>query len=144
MQLSYTAKAKKAVDIATRMSKTLHHNYIGTEHILVGLLKEGTGVAALVLNENNVELDKVLELIRELIAPAEGVQVVEADGHSPRARRVLEAAAKEAVRFHASEIGTEHILIAIIKEPDCVASRLLNTLSVILLKVYVDTLIAMG
>ncbi len=144
MQLSYTAKAKKAVDIATRMSKTLHHNYIGTEHILIGLLKEGTGVAALVLNENNVGLEKVVELIRELIAPAERVQVAEPDGYSPRARRVLEAAAKEAVRFHATEIGTEHILIAIIKEPDCVASRLLNTLSVNLQKVYVDTLIAMG
>ena len=65
MQTSYTAKAKKAIDIASRMSKSLHHNYIGTEHILLGLLKENTGVAAQILRDNGVELDKVLNLIEE-------------------------------------------------------------------------------
>ena len=69
MQTAYTAKAKKAIDIATRISKSLHHSYIGTEHILLGLLKEGTGVASQVLADNGVEYDKVLELIEELIAP---------------------------------------------------------------------------
>lgn len=71
MQTAYTAKAKKAIDIATRISKSLHHSYIGTEHILLGLLKEGTGVASQVLADNGVEYDKVLELIEELIAPGE-------------------------------------------------------------------------
>ena len=66
MQTAYTAKAKKAIDIATRISKSLHHSYIGTEHILLGLLKEGTGVASQVLADNGVEYDKVLELIEEL------------------------------------------------------------------------------
>ena len=144
MQLPYTAKAKKAVDLAGKMSKSLQHNYIGTEHLLIGLLKEGTGVAAQVLNENNVDLEKVVELIRELIAPASATVLAEPDGYSPRAGHVLESAAKEAVRFRAEEIGTEHILIAIIKEPDCAASRLLNTMSVNLQKVYVDILLAMG
>ena len=70
MQIRYTSKAKKAIDQASKMSKSLHHHYIGTEHILIGLLKEGTGVAAQVLNDNGVELDKVMQLIEELIAQA--------------------------------------------------------------------------
>lgn len=144
MQLPYTVKAKKAIDIAGKMSKSLHHNYIGTEHLLIGLLKENSGVAAKILNENGVELDKIVDLIKELIAPAEGTAVAESDCYSPRAAKVLENAEKEAVRFHADAIGTEHILIAMIKETDCVASRLLTTLSVNMQKVFVDTLIAMG
>ena len=144
MQLPYTVKAKKAIDIAGKMSKSLHHNYIGTEHLLIGLLKENSGVAAKILNENGVELDKIVDLIKELIAPAEGTAVAESDGYSPRAAIVLENAEKEAVRFHADAIGTEHILIAMIKETDCGASRLLTTLSVNMQKVFVDTLIAMG
>lgn len=144
MQISYTAKAKKAIDIASRMSKSLHHNYIGTEHILLGLLKENTGVAAQILRENGVELDKVLNLIEELIAPTQTVVLQEPEGYSPRAVRVLEGAAKEAIRFHSEKIGTEHILLAMVKETECVAARLLNTLSVNIQKMYVDTLIAMG
>lgn len=143
MQTAYTAKAKKAIDIATRISKSLHHSYIGTEHILLGLLKEGTGVASQVLADNGVEYDKVLELIEELIAPGNVVAVLE-DGLSPRAAHVLEVSKAEAARFHAEKIGTEHLLIAMIKETECVASRLLNTLSVNVQKMYVDTLIAMG
>lgn len=144
MQTSYTAKAKKAIDIAFRMSKSLHHNYIGTEHILLGLMKEGTGVAAQVLRENGVEFEKVIELIEDLIAPVSGTVLQETEGYTPRAEHVLEGAAKEAVRFGSEKIGTEHILLAMVKETDCVASRLLNTLSVNIQKLYVDTLIAMG
>ena len=143
MQTAYTAKAKKAIDIATRISKSLHHSYIGTEHILLGLLKEGTGVASQVLADNGVEYDKVLELIEELIAPGNAVAGLE-DGLSPRAAHVLEVSKAEAARFHSEKIGTEHLLIAMIKETECVASRLLNTLSVNVQKMYVDTLIAMG
>ena len=144
MRLPYTVKAKKAIDLAGRMSKSLHHNYIGTEHLLLGLLKEETGVAAQVLKENGVELNKVLDLIEELIAPNGGTAVMEYDGYSPRAEKVLENAQKEAERFHAESVGTEHLLLAIIRETDCIASRLLNTLSVNLQKIFVDTLIAMG
>ena len=143
MQTAYTAKAKKAIDIATRTSKSLHHSYIGTEHILLGLLKEGTGVASQVLADHGVEYDKVLELIEELIAPGNAVAVL-VDGLSPRAAHVLEVSKAEAARFHSEKIGTEHLLIAMIKETECVASRLLNTLSVNVQKMYVDTLIAMG
>ena len=144
MQIRYTTKAKKAIDLAGKMSKSLHHHYIGTEHILIGLLKEGTGVAAQALNENGVELDKVMQLIEELIAPDAQVLTVEAKEYSPRALQVLEGAAREVSRFHSEEIGTEHILIAMMKETECVASRLLNTLAVNIQKMYVDILIAMG
>ena len=144
MQIRYTTKAKKAIDLASKMSKSLHHHYIGTEHILIGLLKEGTGVAAQVLNENGVELDKVMQLIEELIAPDAQVLTAEAKEYSPRVLQVLEGAAREAARFHSEEIGTEHILIAMMKETECVASRLLNTLAVNIQKMYVDILIAMG
>ncbi len=142
--MSYTTKAKAAIQTAARLSKTLHHNYIGTEHLMAGLLKEENGVAAKVLNENGVEYKKTIELIKELIAPGEGVAIQEADGYSPRAKKVLEAAEKEANRFKSEKVGTEHILLAIIKETDCVASRLLNTLGVNVQKLFVDTLVAMG
>ena len=64
---SYTKKAKKALDIANRISKSMNYNYVGTEHLLVGLLKEGSGVAAEVLSSNGVELDKLIQMIKELI-----------------------------------------------------------------------------
>lgn len=144
MQKSYTVKAKKALDIAGRMSKSLKHNYIGTEHILIGLLKEGTGVAASVLNENGVELKKLLDLIEELIAPTGEISLLEREGYSPRSKRVLESAEKEAERFGSEQIGTEHLLLSVLKESECAASRLLNTLGVNVQKLYVDTLVAMG
>ncbi len=144
MQTIYTAKAKKAIDIAARMSKSMRHQYIGTEHLLIGLLKEGTGVASLVLKDNNVELAKIIQLIEELIAPPADLLTEEKAVYSPRAGRVLANAGKEARRFSADKIGTEHILLAMLKEADCVASRLLNTLAINIQKLYVDTLIAMG
>ena len=144
MQMSYTEKAKKVIDIAGRTSKQMHHSYIGTEHFLIGLLKEGTGVAAKVLDENGVLLSKTIELIKELIAPEGGVALAESDGYSPRAAQTLENAEKEAKRFRSERIGTEHLLIAMLKETDCVASRLLHTMGTNVQKLYVDTLIAMG
>ena len=141
--MSYTVNAKAAIRTAARLSKTLQHNYIGTEHLLAGILKE-KGVASSVLNENGAEYKKTLELIKELIAPSESIAVLEADGYSPRAKKVLEVAEKEAARFKAKEIGTEHLLFAILKETDCVALRLLNTMGVNLQKLFVDTLVAIG
>jgi ATP-dependent Clp protease ATP-binding subunit ClpC len=126
------------------MSGRLHHNYIGTEHLLLGLLREGTGVAALVLMGNGVEEDKLEELIRDLIAPSSDVMVVERDGYSPKTQKVLERAAAEAEHFRSEQIGTEHLLIAILKEVDCAASRLLNTMGVNIQKLYADILMAMG
>jgi len=76
MRKPYTAKAKKALDIAGRISKSLQHSYIGTEHILLGLIKEGTGVAAQILADNGVEEGQLLQLIQDLIAPSAAVAVM--------------------------------------------------------------------
>ena len=121
---AYTGKAKKALNFAVRLSKASGCNYVGTEHILAGLLKEGTGVAAEVLAANNVELEALQKLIDELVSAGEGVEIAERDGYSPRTQMVLERAAEMAERFGSEEIGTEHLLLAIVKEGDCAASRL--------------------
>ncbi|MDD6639254.1 MAG: ATP-dependent Clp protease ATP-binding subunit [Lachnospiraceae bacterium] len=140
----YTDKAKKALSYANRLSKSMGYNYVGTEHVLAGLVKEGTGVAAEVLTANNVELNKLLTMIEELISPGESVVLEEQDGYTPRTQAMLERASEEAERFHSDEIGTEHLLLAMVKEGDCAATRLLNTMGVNAQKLFVDILAAMG
>ena len=139
-----TDKAKKALNYANRLSRSSGCNYVGTEHILAGLLKEGTGVAAEVLTANNVELEALLKLIDELVAAGEEVTVADRDGYSPRTQMVLDRAREMADRFDSERIGTEHLLLAIIKEGDCAASRLLNTMGANPQKLFVDILAAMG
>ena len=140
----YTPQAKEALSLAVGMAESLNHGYVGTEHLLIGLLQEGTGVAARVLEENGVEESKVVELVSQLISPNTSVQMAENAAYTPRARRVIENSYREAVRFKAAQIGTEHILIAILREGDCVASRLLNTMGINVQKLYIDLLAAMG
>lgn len=142
--IPYTDKAKKALNYANRLSRSSGCNYVGTEHILAGLLKEGTGVAAEVLTANNVELEALLKLIDELVAAGEEVTVADRDGYSPRTQMVLDRAREMADRFDSERTGTEHLLLAIIKEGDCAASRLLNTMGANPQKLFVDILAAMG
>ena len=142
--MKVTDKAKRALEIANRLSKSMRYNYVGTEHILAGLLKEGSGVAAEVLTANGVELSKLLSMIEELISIGENTLVAERDGYSPRAQHILAKAEEEAHRLGYEKIGTEHILLAIIKEGDCAASRLLNTMGVNLQKLFTDVIGAMG
>ena len=142
--IPYTDKAKKALNYANRLSRSSGCNYVGTEHILAGLLKEGTGVAAEVLTANNVELEALLKLIDELVAAGEEVTVADRDGYSPRTQMVLDRAREMADRFDSERIGTEHLLLAIIKEGDCAASQLLNTMGANPQKLFVDILAAMG
>ncbi len=144
MQSEFTDKAKAALAQAAKCAKSLKQGYIGTEHILVGLLAEQTGVAAKVLADNGVDIDQVRDMIRDLIAFEKGVSLKEREGYSPRARKILEEAHRQAERFGQQQTGTEHLLIALIKEGENVAVRLLNTLSINIQKVYVDTLIAIG
>ncbi len=144
MNLRYTDKAKRALEIANRLSKSMHYNYVGTEHILAGLLKEGTGVASEVLTTNGVELSKLLQMIEELISTGAETVVAERDGYSPRTQHVLDKAGEEARRLGYDSIGTEHILLAMVKEGDCAASRLLNTMGVNPQKLFTDILGAMG
>ncbi len=144
MQSQFTDKAQNALAQAGKCARSLKQGYIGTEHILVGLLKEDTGVAAKVLTDNGVEVEQVMEMIRDLIAFENGVAVKDREGYSPRAARILEEAHRQAARFGQKQTGTEHLLLALIKEGENVAVRLLNTLGANVQKIYVDTLIAIG
>ena len=140
----FTDKAKTALMLAEKTASKMHAGYVGTEHVLVGLLKERTGVAAGVLSENGVEEDRLLEMIKELIVPESVVTVKEREGYSPRCEAVLEEAHRQAQRFYADQTGTEHILLAMLKEGECVATRLLKTMGIAIQKVYIDTLAAIG
>ena len=144
MQEQFTSKAKKALTLASRAAGRMHQNYVGTEHILVGLLQENTGVAAQVLQENGVDAGDVIEMIKDLIAPETNLLIKEKNGYSQKAQAVLEESHRQAKRFRSEFTGTEHILMAIIKEGDNVAVRLLNTLGFQTQKIYVDLLLAMG
>ncbi len=140
----FTDKAKVALQKAAKAAKDLHQSYIGSEHILVGLLKEKTGVAARVLSDNGVDEVQLVSMIKELIAPEGNVALLERDGYSPRAAKVLEDSHRLAEKFKSQQTGTEHILLAILREGENVGLRLLNTIGVNVQKLYMDTLIAMG
>ena len=134
MIYKFTNKAKKAIEIADDISIQLGHNYIGTEHILYGLVKEGEGIAAKVLNNKGITEENVKEKIEELLGV--GKEIKETLGFTPRTKRVLENAFLEAKRIGYNYIGTEHLLLAIMKEDDCVAVRIITDLDVEISKIY--------
>ncbi len=139
----FTEHAKIAIDCATKIAFELNHNYIGTEHLLIGLLS-APGVATEVLEENGVDKDKLIELIHQLIAPTANVGLLDKENFTPRSQKILNQSYKEAARLKSQLVGTEHILIALMKEADCIAMRLLNTIGVNVQKLYVDTMTAIG
>lgn len=140
----FTDKAKTALQLAAKSARDLHQSYIGSEHILVGLAKEKTGVAAKVLQENGVEEVQLIGMIKDLIAPEGNLAVLEKDGYSPRATKILDDSHALAVKYKSELTGTEHILLALIREGENVGLRLLNTLGINVQKLYMDTLIAIG
>ena len=144
MQPQFTDKAKAALILAERAAKSLRQSYVGSEHILIGLLRENTGVAATVLQNNGVDVVQLKEMIKDLIAPESSILIAEHDGYSPRAQSILDEAHRQAERFHSDKTGTEHILLALLKEGENVAVRLLNTMGISIQKLYVDVLVAMG
>ena len=144
MQSEFTDKARTALMLAERAAKNLRQSYVGSEHILLGLLRENTGVAASVLQNNGVDALQLKEMIKELLVPESSVLIAERDGYSPRAMAILEEAHRQAERFHSDKTGTEHILLALLKEGENVAVRLLNTMGVSIQKLYVDVLMAIG
>ncbi len=144
MQSRFTQKAILAQKAAEKVAKELGHGYIGTEHILLGLIRTKDSLAGNVLEAHEITEEKVLELMEQLIAPTSRVSFADPEGYSPKTEKILEAAVKEAFRFHSKLAGTEHILIALIKEMDCVASKMLISLGVNIQKMYVDLLLAMG
>jgi ATP-dependent Clp protease ATP-binding subunit ClpC len=141
---NYTAQAGKAVRLAGKIADKLHHSYIGTEHLLAGLLSEGQGTAAMVLAEAGIEYGRFMELIDVLITPEGGAATVLKPEYTPKAEEILANADAEAARMKSQKTGTEHILLAILREPDCVATRLLYTMGVDLQTLYISTLRAGG
>ena len=134
MIYKFTNKAKKVIEIANDISVEFGHNYIGTEHILYGLVKEGEGIAAKVLNNKGITDEKVKVKIEEILGI--GRDIKETLGFTPRTKRVLENAFLEAKRIGYNYIGTEHLLLAIMKEGDCVAVRIITELNVEISKIY--------
>ena len=144
MQIGFTKKAEEALQHAETVATELRHGSIGSEHILIGLLRTEGCLAKDVLLDCGVDEDKLIEIMNQVMNRINSVGLIEPDSYTPRAVKVLENAGKEARRFGASLIGTEHILIGIIKETESVATRLLSTLNVNLQKLYVDLLVSMG
>ena len=144
MQENYTSQARNALAMAEKTAKRCQHSYIGTEHLPLGLLMEPEGTAGILLADFGVEQERLLGLIDRLIAPSGNTAVASAPGLTPRARRLLDNAQEEAARLKSDEVGTEHILLAMLRESDCVATRLLYTMGVNIQKLYSSLLNAMG
>ncbi len=143
MQNRFTKKAQKVLRDAGKVAQELGHNYVGTEHLLVALIRN-PGVASEVLKANGVEEQKILDLIDESISAQSSVLVADEGEFTPRTQKVLEIAQEEASRMGIADAGTEHLLIALLKEADCIAVRLLNTKGINVQKLYVEALTASG
>lgn len=144
MHISYTKQAANAVRYAAKKAKEMKHPYIGTEHLLLGLREEFSGVAGQVLVQNGVETEKIMQLMDELIAPREEMPASQKPKESPRLRYILANSEKEAHRLRTAEVGTEHLLLSMIRDVDCVAARILITLNISLQKLLKDILNASG
>jgi len=143
MQKNFTKSAEKALSYAKKSAKSLGHNYTGTEHILLGLLKS-KGVASDILQANNVDADGIKELMEDFLS---GSKTVITDGDAeftPRAQEVVSRSFAEAERLGSSSVGTEHLLVSLLKENESMALRILNTKGVNIQRVYIDTLAATG
>lgn len=136
MIYKFTARAEKAIEIANEAALELGHNYIGTEHLLYGLAKEGTGVASKVIENQDVTADDILQEIEMLIGTGEPLTQGESMGFTPRSKRVIENAFVEARKLGSEFIGTEHILIGIMREGDSVAVRIMMDLDIDPRKLY--------
>ena len=134
MIYKFTNRAKKVIEIADDISIELGHNYIGTEHILYGLVKEGEGIASKVLQNKGVTSEKVLKEIKEMLGY--GKEIKQSLGFTPRSKRVLENAFLEAKRIGYNYIGTEHLLLALMKEGDCIAIKIILELNVEISQIY--------
>ena len=140
----YTEQAESALKRAQKLSARMRHPYTGTEHSLLGLLDEKDSTAGQVLASAGVTRKGLEEMIDQLIAPEGGMVLEERSGFTPRAKKILDDAVAEAKRFHEEQAGTEHILIAILEDGECVGYRLLNTMNVRLRELYTALISSMG
>ena len=144
MQIPYTKPMENVIKQAGKIARERKHPYIGTEHLLLALRKEYSGVAGQVLAKNGVDAEKISRLIDELVAPDEEVKVSTRPEQSPRFQFLLKSSEQECGRLHTEYVGTEHLLLAMIRDVDCVATRILITLNVNLQKLFQDIMFAVG
>ncbi|MDO5799729.1 MAG: ATP-dependent Clp protease ATP-binding subunit [Eubacteriales bacterium] len=144
MQEKFTRQAKAALRIAENAARSWKHSYIGTEHMLVGLLEEQEGTAGRILEEFGVDSEKLESLITKLIAPSGVLAAEKSVSYSPRAEKIKDQAVKEAEKQRENQAGTEHLLLAMLKETDCVGTRLLYTMGINIQKLYSEVLSATG
>lgn len=144
MENRYTKQAREALDAAEVYAKELKHPYIGTEHLLMGLRTSISGVAAQVLEMNGLREEDVRKVVGELVSRVGDEPFAGRPKESPRLKFILEEGRKMAERFRMPEVGTEHLLLAIVRDTDCVAARILITLNINLQKIMQDCLTTIG
>ncbi len=140
----FTMQAQQALKLAIEAAEELHHKYIGTEHILLGLRRENTSVAAQVLAAYGINEDRILEMIEKFISTDSNVALADHSGYTPTASRIMDASVQEARHMQARLVGTENILTAILKDPSCTASRIITTLGVDAQQIYQQILSVAG
>ena len=138
----FTERARKAIALAQESASELGHSYVGTEHILLGIAREGEGLGAKVLRDNGMDDKLVSELIERFVG--RGVPGTPAQGLTPRAKRVIELALADANRLGHNYVGTEHLLMGILREPDSSAARLITSLGIDLNSLYTDLMAVFG
>lgn len=142
--MEYSKQAKRAITGASRLSKSLQHSYVGTEHLLISIIEQENSLAAKVLNSNGVDKQALLKLVEELISPGGDLVIRERDGYTPKMEQLLEHASDEAQKCNSKTIGTEHLLLAMIRMQDCSGARLLNSLDVNPHKLFSELVAGMG
>ena len=144
MQPEFTEKVQTVLKLARKAARHLNYSYVGTEHLLLGLIREGTGVAAKVLKDNNVDEDKLYDLIKEIFTQKGNVTTIDRRAYSPRAERALRDSQKKAADFGSVETSTGHLLLALLDNEDGIAIHMLVMMSISTDKLYRDTLAALG
>lgn len=142
--MNYTEQANSVLQIAKKTAKDLNHPYVGTEHLLLGLRKVYSGVAGQILATNGVDEEKILKIVDELVSQTGDVSVKYQPEFSPRLEYILEESKTEAIHSRSDKIGTEHMLLALMHDADCVATRILLTLNINIQKMYQDILMVLG
>lgn len=126
----YTERVKRVLQLAREESARLHHNYVGTEHLLLGILREGSGVAASILINLNLGLDEIRQSVEEMITASSGTLTIGQIPLTPRAKRALEQASQEARALNSKYVGTEHLLLALLADQKGIAAQVLNAYDV--------------
>ncbi|MGN0333992.1 MAG: ATP-dependent Clp protease ATP-binding subunit [Lachnospiraceae bacterium] len=142
--MKYTEQANEVLRIAKATAKELNHPYVGTEHLMIGLRKVYSGVAGQILAANGVSEENILKVVDELVSPGDDVIVEHNPQFSPRLQCILEESKDEAVRARSEAIGTEHMLMALLRDTECVATRILLTLNINIQKMFQDILTVLG